>query len=208
MPTHKVQQGDHVSALTDKFGFRELKTIWDHPNNAALKKKRKDPHILFPGDEIFIPDKEEKTVQGATAKLHTFHVKTEPLKLKLLVQDINHKPRANAECRLDIDGAVTFEKTGADGTITKVIPKSAKRGTLALPDLDVPLLIGHLDPVEEESGQIARLDNLGYEAGDVDSPDAERLKSAIEEFQCDNDLTVDGICGAATQAKLKDVHGC
>ena len=32
--------------------------------------------------------------------------------------------------------------------------------------------------------------------------------SAIEEFQCDHGLVVDGKCGPATQAKLKQVHGC
>jgi N-acetylmuramoyl-L-alanine amidase len=208
MPSYTVQQGDHLSALLEKFGFRELKTIWEHPNNAALKSERKDPHILFPGDEIFIPEKQAKTVSRPTTKLHKFQVKKEQLKLKLLLQDVNGQPRALEECKLDIDGAITTEKTGGDGTITKEIPLSAKAGRLTLSDLQVPLLIGHLDPVEKESGQIARLSNLGYEPGDVDAPDAERLRSAIEEFQCDQGLHVDGICGGSTQAKLKQVHGC
>jgi murein L,D-transpeptidase YcbB/YkuD len=32
--------------------------------------------------------------------------------------------------------------------------------------------------------------------------------SAVEEFQCDHGLTVDGKCGPATQARLKQAHGC
>ena len=208
MPAYTIQQGDHLSALAERFGFFELKSIWDHPKNAALKAKRKDPHILFPGDELFIPDKADKTASVPTTKIHTFKVKIEPLKLKLLLQDVNSKPRANVDCKLDIEGTVTPEKTGADGTITKTIPRSAKVGKLSLTDLDVPLLIGHLDPVEEESGQIARLDNLGYEAGDLGKSDPDRFKSAVEEFQCDNGLKVDGVCDAATQSKLKQVHGC
>jgi hypothetical protein len=208
MPSYTVQKGDHLSALAEKFGFRQVKTIWDHPKNAALKSKRKDPHILHPGDELFIPDKEPKTESRATAQVNKFQLTSEPLKLKLLLQDINSQPRANVDCTLDLDGAVTTEKTGGDGTIEKVIPKTAKVGKLTLPDLEVPLLIGHLDPVDEESGQIARLNNLGYEPGDVDAPDAERFRSAVEEFQCDHDLKVDGVCNAATQAKLKEVHGC
>ncbi len=55
------------------------------------------------------------------------------------------------------------------------------------------------------SGQQARLDNLGYFASDGDD---DAFKSAVEEFQCDNSLTVDGDCGPATQAKLKQVYGC
>ena len=208
MPNYTIQQGDHLSALAEKFGFRELKSIWDHPSNAALKAKRKDPHILFPGDQLFIPDKTEKIESVPTTKAHKFQVKSEPLKLKLLLQDVNAKARANVDCKLDLDGTVTTEKTGGDGTLTKTIPKSAKVGKLTLPDVEVPLLIGHLDPIDEESGQIARLNNLGYEAGDTGKSDPDRFKSAVEEFQCDNKLTVDGICDAATQAKLKEIHGC
>jgi hypothetical protein len=208
MPDYTIKQGDHVSALADQFGFRELKTIWDHPKNAALKDLRKSPHILLPGDTLFIPDKEPKTVAKATTQLHKFQVKTEELKLKLLFHDIDGQPRANEECTLDVEGAVTTEKTGADGTITKTIPKSAKVGKVTIGKLDMPLLIGHLDPVEAQSGQIARLTNLGYEPGDMDAPDADRFRSAVEEFQCDHDLPVDGECAGSTQAKLKDVHGC
>lgn len=208
MPDYKVEQGDHLSALAEKFGFRDLKTIWEHAKNSALKSTRKDPHILLPGDQLFIPEKEEKTVSGATAKVHKFQVKKASLKLNLLLEDINRKPRANEDCTFDVEGVATLEKTGGDGTLTKEIPRSAKKGTLALLDLDVPLLIGHLDPVEAKSGQIARLNNLGYAAGDVDTPDEESFRSAVEEFQCDEGLTVDGVCGAQTQAKLKEVHRC
>ena len=70
----------------------------------------------------------------------------------------------------------------------------------------LPIKIGYLDPVEEVSGQIGRLDNLGYFPGD--GTDEDQFKSAIEEFQCDNGLTVDGDCGPGTQAKLKEIHGC
>jgi hypothetical protein len=208
MPNYTIKQGDHLSALADQFGFFELESIWDHPNNAALKAKRKDPHILFPGDELFIPAKADKTAPAPTTKINTFKVKKQPLKIKLLLQDVNGKPLANVDCKLDIEGTVTSEKTGGDGTITKTISRSAKVGKLSLTHLDVPLLIGHLDPVEEDSGQVARLNNLGYEAGDLGKSDPDRFKSAVEEFQCDNSLNVDGICGSGTQAKLKQVHGC
>ena len=71
--------------------------------------------------------------------------------------------------------------------------------------------IGHLDPVSEPSGQAARLKNLGYLFSSPEAdPDYEQkaLGHAIEEFQCDHRLSVDGICGPNTQAKLKEVYGC
>jgi hypothetical protein len=76
----------------------------------------------------------------------------------------------------------------------------------------IPMMIGHLDPVDEESGQKARLINLGYlsapVAGESQDDSEMRFLAAIEEFQCENGLTVDGKCGPNTQAKLKQVHGC
>src|SRR5687768_4278154 len=127
MPKYTVEQGDHLSALAEKFGFRRGKTIWDHPSNAALTKQRTDPHILLPGDQIFIPDKQDKVETRPTAQVHKFQLPGEPLKLKLLVQDINGQPRANEACTLDIDGAITPETTAGDGMITKVIPRGAKK---------------------------------------------------------------------------------
>ena len=34
------------------------------------------------------------------------------------------------------------------------------------------------------------------------------FEMAVEEFQCDQGLKVDGICGPQTQAKLKKLYGC
>jgi len=58
-----------------------------------------------------------------------------------------------------------------------------------------------MPPVEELSGIRARLNNLGYDAGEKD--ESVQLQAAIEEFQCDNDQTVDGVCGPNTQGKLR-----
>jgi peptidoglycan hydrolase-like protein with peptidoglycan-binding domain len=81
-----------------------------------------------------------------------------------------------------------------------------------LHDVVIPIKIGHLDPVEEVSGQKARLNNLGYFAGPLEGKSEEEnnvmFLSAVEEFQCDHGLVVDGKCGPNTQAKLKQVHGC
>lgn len=53
------------------------------------------------------------------------------------------------------------------------------------------------------SGQSGRLTNLGYFSGDVNQPEPADFKSAVEEFQCDHGLAVDGICGPITQASLR-----
>jgi peptidoglycan hydrolase-like protein with peptidoglycan-binding domain len=81
-----------------------------------------------------------------------------------------------------------------------------------LNEIVIPIKIGHLDPVEEQSGQQSRLNNLGYFAGPLAAASNEGNRalflSAVEEFQCEHGLTVDGKCGPLTQAELKQVHGC
>jgi peptidoglycan hydrolase-like protein with peptidoglycan-binding domain len=76
-----------------------------------------------------------------------------------------------------------------------------------LDSIQIAINIGHLDPVDEFSGQWGRLANLGYISGEPSEKRSDDFESAVEEFQCDHRLTVDGICGPNTQAKLKEVHG-
>jgi peptidoglycan hydrolase-like protein with peptidoglycan-binding domain len=104
--------------------------------------------------------------------------------------------------------------TDSDGRIERNIPTTAEDALLIFKDPQVPfdlgtrIKIGHLDPVEEVSGQKARLSNLGYFFTRDDGRDEERFDHGIQEFQCDHGLTVDGVCGPKTQAKLKEIHGC
>jgi hypothetical protein len=77
-----------------------------------------------------------------------------------------------------------------------------------LADLKISLRIGHLDPINEPSGQVARLRNLAYYPAPVGEIDEKLFRAAVEEFQCEHGLTVTGICEASTQAKLEEVYGC
>lgn len=66
--------------------------------------------------------------------------------------------------------------------------------------------VEELEPIEDPIGQRKRLDNLGY-VGVLDDDDDGPSRYAIEEFQCDHDLRVIGVCDAATRGKLLEVHG-
>ena len=234
---YTVQQGDYLSKIAADNGFADYRTLWDHPNNARLKQTRDNPNVLFPGDQVFIPDRDQHVESRSTEKHHTFVVTRQPLKLRLVLEDAYEKPIANATCTLVVQGQSYPLTTDASGKIEQLIPANAQDGFLAITsdqtpfqNEQIPLKIGSLDPVDQVSGQIARLNNLGYFAGDLDdlqasaaaagveladdSSDADQaansdqFRSAVEEFQCDQGLTVDGICGPQTQAKLKQVHGC
>ena len=210
MPAYTVQQGDHLSGIAEQFGFQKLETIWNHANNAQLKQLRKNPHILFPGDIVFIPDKTDKTAPAPTTKLSTFQIDISKLKLNLKLMDVNDDPIASKPVTLTVEGAVVPPPaTDGGGETSSQIKKSAKDATLVVGDLEIPLKIGHLDPVDKQSGQIARLNNLGYEAGDAETVDIDAFESAVEEFQCDAGIKpITGNCDGTTQGKLVAVHGC
>ncbi len=212
---YTVEQGDHLSKIAKDNGFTDYTVIWDRPENADLKKLRKNPNVLLPGDSIYIPDMEQKQETGPTDKRHTFTVDKKTLKLRLVLEDIYEKPIAGASCALLVNGQVFQLTTDGNGKLEQEIPLDATDAFLTIRgdqtpfhDETFPIKIGHLDPIDELSGQIARLNNLGYFAGPIAGTDQSAFESAVEEFQCDNSLTVNGICDSTTQDKLKQVHGC
>jgi len=215
MGNYTVQQGDHLAKIAKAFGFSDWQTIWKQPNNADMKNKRKNPNVLYPGDTLYIPDRQLREESSSTDKKHSFVKKNSDLKLRLTLHDQYEKPIANASCNLILGAKSDTVTTDGSGKIEIDIQPDDHEGILIIQDPETPFdstpisyKIGELDPVEETSGQVARLNNLGYFAGDIDQPDDASVQSAVEEFQCDHKLTVDGDCGPITQSKLKEVHGC
>jgi hypothetical protein len=84
---YSVREGDCIGNIAFSRGF-EWTTIWNHPNNAALKAKRKDPNLLFRGDIVFIPDLRVKQQDCPTDAKYTFTVKGVParFRIKLLTE--------------------------------------------------------------------------------------------------------------------------
>jgi len=217
---HIVKQGEHVTRIAKQYGFTDYRTIWEHGPNAELRRKRENPNVLFPGDRLMVPEKALKEEPRPTDQRHRFRVRLLGLKLRIVLQDLARKPIAGAQCELQVESDVQQLTTNGEGMIQQDIAPQAEASLLvvkapvaaaeAMP-LPMPVRIGHLDPVDEVSGQKARLNNLGYFAGPgegrSETDNKELFLSAIEEFQCDHDLVVDGKCGRVTQARLKQVHG-
>src|ERR1035438_89203 len=135
---YTVVQGDYLSKIAKENGFPDYHIIWDHPNNADLKEKRKNPNVLFPGDQVFVPDMEDKEESGATENRHIFEVKKEPLKLRLVLEDYLEKPIANAQCALLVEGEVTQHTTDGKGHIEQEIPQDAHEATLVIQGDETP----------------------------------------------------------------------
>jgi hypothetical protein len=203
---YTVKQGDHIASIAHEAGFLSWKTVWDDGKNAAIRNKR-NPNVLYPGDVIEIPAIQKKEESVPTTEYHTFQTTGDPVQLKIVVLDWSGNAVVDTEVEVALDDGEKM-RTAGDGSVKRNIdPAGKKEGNLKLKGYELELKVGHLDPVEELSGQIWRLNNLGYRAGTPKDNKDPVFLSAVEEFQCDYGLSVDGICGPATQGKLKEIHG-
>lgn len=220
MPTqHIVKQGEHISSIAERYGFEDFKVIWDHPDNAELKKLRDNPHVLFPGDTISVLDKEPKTVDAATGKKHTYTIKLKKLKLRVKLLNLAADPVKDTPCKVSVDNAAEKElTTDGEGLVEQPIARNAKLAKLVVNDADFSMKIGFLNPIAEgdpvaddpantDTGWEQRLNNLGYVVPPADDRDPDELRSAIEEFQCDHGMKAKGEKDAPTRSKLLQIHG-
>lgn len=209
-----VKQGDCLSSIAKRFGLPSYKTIYDHPQNAELRKKRSNPNVIFPGDCVFVPDKSRKEEQGATEQRHTFTLKGEPVKLRLRLQDDDGNAHAGKRYSLRIGETVHEGTTGGDGLIEHEIPADAATATLKTefdgtggPKTRSWLFsIGGLDPVDEISGVQARLNNLGFFCGAVDGVCGEMTEAGLKAFQAKAGLSETGRPDTATKDALRQKH--
>jgi N-acetylmuramoyl-L-alanine amidase len=209
MPYYTIEQGDCISSIAYEHGF-DWEKIWKHPQNAKLKAERNNPNVLYPGDVVFIPDKEEKWVARATEKRHSFVRKGVPALVRLALVDRDGNPRANERYILDIEGKLFTGVTKADGKIEYRIPPNARQGklTVGAEGKEVyTLRLGHTDPVSKVSGVQSRLQNLGYDCGAIDGQMGPATQSSLRAFQKKHGLQETGEPDEATLNKLKEVHG-
>jgi hypothetical protein len=53
------KKGDTLKNIAQKNGYKDLKEIWDAPENKDLKKKRTKPEGLVAGDKLILPEQKE-----------------------------------------------------------------------------------------------------------------------------------------------------
>lgn len=206
---HLVEAGECVHSLAEAHGFK-WESLWNLPENEALKRARREPHLLHPGDRLFIPPLRLREEDGATEKRHRFKRHGVPMKLRLRVLD-DGKPLKNRPFEVDFGNAVQRGKSDVEGIFEVVIPKGAKAARLRVGEgvdrKTYELNLGELAPADGVSGVQARLNNLGYDAGTVDGRLGHNTRDALRRFQLHHKLKETGEPDADTVRKLTELHG-
>jgi len=87
---HRIRQGDCLFNIASDRGFL-WQTIWNHPENVALRSLRRDPNILKPGDLLYIPDRTVKQEPRSTDRKHVFVDQGARAVLRLRIVDYEYQ---------------------------------------------------------------------------------------------------------------------
>lgn len=202
---HVVQQGEHVRKLAFRCGSTPDE-VWGHAKNAELKEKRTSFDQLAPGDVIHLPADRAVGLALQQGSSNRYRATVEKVSLDLVLQATG-RTFANEPFEVHGTGAAQPLPGTTDGAgcahfevpvwVREVLVKLTARGH------EFPILIGDLDPVEEDSGVAQRLRQLGYLTHDGDE---EALIEATSRFQCAQGMKPTGEIDQATRDALAAQH--
>ena len=209
---HVVKPGECLSKIAHAHGFAGYEVLYEHPDNAALKQARPNPNLLFPGDEVVIPERESKTRQAATEQIHTWKVVVPKKVLRLTLRDAQGVPMKNVPYRLEVGGKRIEAATDAEGKLEHPVWVGAEVARLHVAERVLELRLGYVNPLDGPddgvSGAQARLINLGYPTGRTDGVPDRATRMALALFQHDQGLPITGELDGDTTARIQEEHGC
>ena len=212
---HVVKPGDCLYRIAKQYGFADWHTIYDHPDNEAFRAKRPNPNVIYPGDELAIPDKDLKQITLPTTSKHKLKVKRPKVMLRIKLENELCEPLAGKQFELKFGDELHEGSTDGDGILEAKVKTTDEVGELTVwgsGDRQAErwfwhIRVGHLDPVEELAGVRQRLNNLGfYCAPTGDEPD-DTLRFAVKGFQRVEGIEQTGEVDDATRSKLVELHG-
>ncbi|MFO0614898.1 MAG: peptidoglycan-binding domain-containing protein [Polyangiaceae bacterium] len=207
-----VHQGDYVDKLAAAAGA-DPDEVWNHPKNAELRGKRASKDVLCPGDIIYLPSGPRDGLDCDRGTTNRYVAKVKKRQLAIVFDD-TEQPHANLD--YEIRGLPKRPgdqnprgKTDGDGKTTLEVPVFVRHLTLYFPALhhEVALSIGDLDPTDESSGVVRRLQNLHFLAQLETEPKEMHVTRAIRDFQAAYGLEVTGVADEPTQKMLIEKAG-
>lgn len=209
---HVVKQGECLSRIATLYGFADYREIYDHPSNASFRQKRPNPNLIYPGDEVSIPNHKTKVYKADTGRVHTYVVQVQKRKLRLALRDVDRVAMANEPCVVDLGGKQLDVVSDSNGIVEVTVPPRAEDCTVTARGYEWPLKIGHLNPIDDTtdrgiSGLQARLRNMGFDPGNTDGIHNAASRGAVRAFQLTYGLDESGEFDQETRSTIVEQHG-
>lgn len=207
-----VRPGDYLSKIASEHGIADWHALYNHPSNAEFRRLRPNPNLIYPGDELFIPDPAGKSAPAPTGGPTRFraHRASNTLQVKLL--DFEGNPLASQTGTLVVDGASRAVTTDGSGQLNETIPPHVTTAKLTINGIEITFEVGRLNPMDDTdddgvSGVQGRLSNLGYYSGPIDGDLSDETRAAIRGFQRKHDLVESGYVDRPLKDTLRRQYG-
>lgn len=211
---HRAVTGDCFASIAQRFGFADYHVLYDHAQNAQIKRRRPNPNMLVPGDMVVIPDRTEREESRSTGNVHAFRAASLQVKLRIVIRDMADQPLASRPYTLSFNEETRTGTLDGTGLLDVTVPAQITTATLAVQPTDDSgdvrfqwtLDIGSLQPPDTVSGQQARLNNMGCAAGIEDGQIGSRTHAGTRRFQHKASLDESGTINTETHDRLKTDH--
>lgn len=205
MRPYIVRQGDYLARVASRHGV-DAGMVWNHAANKDLRAQRGSPNVLLAGDVLMIPEQDEAPKSVSVQSSNTFSASVAVTKLKVSLIGEDNTALSGVECVVHGLGQPMKKSTDGDGRLEIDVPVTTRLLHVEIPSMGrrLRLDVGHLDPVDEQSGATARLRQLGY----IRPPyDADTFTTSLRDFQKDRGLTQTGELDTDTVAALRSAYG-
>ncbi len=184
------------------------------PDGYELKKKRKDPATLEPGDILFIPDEPRPRLALRAKELNSYTARVPSVDVAIVVK-AEDEPLKNAKYVVEGLGDETEQVTDGEGRVVVRAPVHVREVTIRFVETGerMTLALGGLDPADTDSGMRMRLTGLGFYAAKATGADRyvahdpAAFSAAVSAFQRANELEPTGVVDDATRKAVVEAHG-
>jgi len=206
--TCTVQEGECVLSLAASAGLY-WETVWNHPENSALRALRERPNALKAGDRLFVPDRAFRQEERGVEACHRFCALGVPARLRLRLR-VRGQVLASTDFILTVDGHRITGQTDDGGNLdVSILPDAAEAKLRLRGDAgEYTLKLGWLDPVTETKGIQARLTNLGYSTRGIDGDFGKNSRSAMQTLQKDLKMAKTALPDEVLRTRLVQEYGC
>lgn len=221
-----IQPGDTVLTIALLHELEPRDIVNHDKNRAMFSERHRDPHMLAPGEIVYIPPPPAPTPSVSPRSANTFTATVPKVHLHLQFE-CEKGPLAGEAFRIEAPVVLTTARRrdltqplegnlDGEGKVSLEVPALIGSFVLRFParNTEHEVIVGGLDPLDQPSGVNARLTHLGFLPLDQTLADPYRFeteesaKQTLKRFQSAYQLEATGSADGRTLDALKNAHGC